>query len=145
MSTKRCSKCGEDKPLEEFYADHSMKDGLWSSCKVCVRLRKRAYRHANPDLVRRQKWEHKLCSTYGLAVEEFAWRLYRQSFHCQICTRRLEANRDTHVDHNHETGEVRGLLCNGCNTALGHLCENEVTMYRMIFYINGELKDVYAA
>jgi len=34
---KRCSKCGEEKPREEFYADKRAKDGLFSSCKVCFR------------------------------------------------------------------------------------------------------------
>lgn len=41
-----------------------------------------------------------------------------------------------HVDHNHETGEIRGILCNGCNTAIGLIHEDLVVAKRIIYYLS---------
>ena len=49
MKTKVCTKCGEDKPLTEFYRDSRRSDGLTSSCKKCNNFLKAEYRKANPE------------------------------------------------------------------------------------------------
>ena len=49
MDTKRCTKCGEVKPLTEFTKDKSKRDGHSPRCKVCTANRKKAYRAAHPE------------------------------------------------------------------------------------------------
>lgn len=57
---------------------------------------------------------------YGLDEEQFADMLDAQRGRCAICEKRIDVrNRPAHVDHDHGTGLVRGLLCAYCNTELG--------------------------
>lgn len=60
---------------------------------------------------------------YGLTVEDWI-RLYNaQEGRCILCHRSFGAKRLPNVDHNHATGEVRGLLCVWCNVAIGYMHE----------------------
>jgi len=57
---------------------------------------------------------------YGLGLLELERLSDKQGHKCAICSRELEKRRwSTHIDHNHDTGEVRGLLCQRCNAGLG--------------------------
>ena len=53
-------------------------------------------------------------------IEEYDKLLEEQSGCCAIC----EKNEKLHVDHDHNTGEVRGLLCGSCNLAIGLMRDN---------------------
>lgn len=53
--TKRCTRCGQEKPISEFHKDASKGDGLHSSCITCARERKRQWRKANPEKMR--EWQ----------------------------------------------------------------------------------------
>ena len=58
--------------------------------------------------------------TYGMTLEEKSAILSFQGNACAICKTELQLEgRKTHVDHDHKTGAIRGLLCNTCNTRLG--------------------------
>lgn len=103
---KRCSKCGETKPVAEFASHKKNLDGLYYHCRICQRWWQR---------------EH----LYGLARATFHGLLWAQGNACAICSTRTPKSRTTnpdgwHVDHNHQTGVVRGILCSKCNTLLGH-------------------------
>lgn len=49
MTTKKCTKCGETKPTEQFYKNSASKDGLHPQCKTCIAARNRAYYEANRE------------------------------------------------------------------------------------------------
>ena len=68
-----------------------------------------------PKRPRYYSYEYRLRQTYGLSPEAYAAMIERQSGRCAICRR----NALLHVDHDHESGAVRGLLCRRCNTGLG--------------------------
>lgn len=74
---------------------------------------------------RRKKRSWTLHSRYGITLEEFEKLLDKQGGCCAACsTKHQETNGRAgklHVDHDHSTGAVRGLLCGPCNNALGHL------------------------
>ncbi len=59
--------------------------------------------------------------TFGITPEEYEARLAEQGGGCAVCGRAPKAGKSLHVDHDHESGYVRGLLCFSCNAALGHL------------------------
>lgn len=59
--------------------------------------------------------------TYGMTLEHYEGMLAAQSGKCAICARVPLGRMPLHVDHNHETGAVRGLLCRRCNSLAGFI------------------------
>ncbi len=110
QATKQCSKCKEVKSASEFYKDSTKTDGLYPSCKVCV-LAKQSWKNATPSQSR--KWS--LSKRYGITVEEYEDLLKSQDGVCAICKMPCVTGKRLHVDHDHMTGEIRGLLCYRCN------------------------------
>lgn len=87
--------------------DRSTTDGFHWTCKTCSR-----------DPVRRRKVERRrTIRHYGLTREEFDDLRMAQGNRCAICQCEFVAT--PHIDHDHGSGEVRGLLCRECNIALG--------------------------
>jgi hypothetical protein len=73
---------------------------------------------------------------YGVSQSEYEKRLEEQNYSCAICGKRQsELKQSLGVDHNHQTGKVRGLLCAGCNIRLGHV-ENIKFLYKAEEYLN---------
>ena len=60
---------------------------------------------------------------FGITAAEYDAMLAAQGGHCAICPATEPGGRDRffHIDHDHKTGKVRGLLCHGCNAALGFM------------------------
>ena len=108
---KRCPDCGETKALEEFPRNKNSKDGRHTYCKPCHNARGRETiqrLHGNSR-------HYHLKKRYGIGADEFDELVRQQGGVCAIC-RRADPE---HVDHSHETGEVRGILCFNCNGGLG--------------------------
>ncbi len=75
-------------------------------------------------------------STFGLTPEGYAELLARQNERCAICWRhQTEFSRALAVDHCHDTGKVRGLLCSGCNTGIGNLKEDVGVLQTAVAYL----------
>lgn len=121
---KPCAKCGDVKPLTEFFADRSKKHGYAARCKQCKREDHREYlRRTDGHRRRYQKnrlseRERHLVRKYGVTLAVYDEMYAEQGGRCAICEKQQKRSFD--VDHNHETGEVRGLLCTSCNRVLGH-------------------------
>ena len=75
-----------------------------------------------------KKW---IFQTYGLTREKYDEMLLEQSGKCAICG----GDVDLEIDHDHETGKVRGLLCGNCNKALGLIKDNPETALELYTYI----------
>ncbi len=149
--TKACLVCGLSKPLDDFYAAAGCVDGRRGDCKACFQAKAKARRDANPELLeaarrRTARWieqnrdrydaykaeyrtsdNHKrawrrwyLKDKYGITPERYDAMLERQGGLCAICEQPPQKTL-LHVDHDHDTGRVRGLLCFSCNVALGYL------------------------
>ena len=77
-----------------------------------------------------------LKNKFGMTLEQYDSLLIQQGERCAVCsTPRSELKRDLSVDHNHHTGKIRGLLCDNCNIALGHLKEDTERMINLIQYV----------
>ena len=159
---KRCTKCGETKPLSEFYVHTKSKDCLRTDCKECNNTRKRAwelkdgvdvrkakrkaYYEANKtEIIKQKSARHRenpgkrrdyvLRAKYSITLAEYNSMLTTQNGACKIC--KGDNNGEALlVDHDHLTGVVRGLLCGHCNIALGHIKDNETTAHAMHAYLS---------
>lgn len=73
---------------------------------------------------------------YGISMKQFTDLLAEQGGGCAICKKPMESvRRRMNIDHCHDTNEVRGILCSGCNTGLGHLGDNIEGLQRAIAYL----------
>jgi hypothetical protein len=161
---KRCKKCGETKPLSEFHPAAGMRDGHRSECKECSRAIRRAWYNANRDkaIANVKRWQQEnrveynakqrvyrskrrdvereghLRRTFGITQADYDALLASQGGGCAICGK-PPRKISLHVDHDHETGEIRGLLCVGCNNALGQFHDDAALLDRAISYVAREL------
>lgn len=73
---------------------------------------------------------------YNLDKAEYSNLLKRQQHKCAICgVDEQDLTKRLHVDHNHETGEVRGLLCVNCNIGLGNFKDNQEFLLYALMYL----------
>jgi len=109
-----CCTCKESKTPDQFHRATDRKSGVKSACKEC---KKREYKtHKGKRRSRRME------RLYGMTAEIFSLILASQDNSCAICKNKdSNGRRDWFsVDHCHDTGIVRGLLCNNCNLLLGN-------------------------
>lgn len=77
-----------------------------------------------------------LKKTYGISLDQYKKMLIKQKSCCAICDRHESKFKyGLYVDHNHKTGNVRGLLCTNCNTAVGAVKESPEMCYATVFYL----------
>jgi len=107
---KRCARCRELKLLSQFHQLSQQSGGHNPYCKDC-----RKVMNADTHIKR----------TYGLSRVQLDALIEAQGGRCAIC----ESNPAVHVDHDHATGKIRGVLCFTCNVALGQL-KDDVTLFR---------------
>lgn len=71
----------------------------------------------------------------GVTVEEYAYAWVGQDGLCAGCQMELDGGRNTHIDHCHQSGVFRGLLCAACNLALGKVYDSPQTLMRLAAYL----------
>jgi hypothetical protein len=139
--TKRCTICKAIKPESAFSHNRIYHDGLDRTCKPCRNAASHAYDQKNKTTLNTKQLEryHRnpqkyadrdLRKRFGLPLGSYDQMLAAQDGKCAICgkpppngrTRRL------HVDHCHDTGKVRALLCMSCNNGLGRFNHDPAIM-----------------
>ena len=136
-SEKQCNRCKEVKLASFFYKHKRMKDGLFGHCIECHKSYGKKWNEANKssrtEILRRSH----LLRTYGVSAEEYDRLREAQSYNCKICG--IHESKACHgrlcVDHCHDSGEVRGLLCKKCNSAIGLLGDNVSNLASAIEYL----------
>lgn len=148
--TKLCPKCKEEKYFSQFGKDSTKKIGLSSYCKSCsLEKRKKLYsENREEERIKRKSYYERnkgkskgysLKNLYGLTVEQFANMKALQNYSCKICkTHESNLKRKLFVDHCHETGKIRGLLCQSCNTMIGTAKDNVLVLQAGIDYLSGK-------
>ena len=109
-------------------------------CNTCQNKEGVRWKKAHPDRTRELGRRQKRKQSYGLTHEQYQNLLVEQSGVCAICGQAERATcrgrlRSLAVDHDHRTGEVRGLLCAKCNVMLGNACDDPVVLQNAITYL----------
>lgn len=159
---KRCSRCKEEKLRAAFAGNKSTRDGLQAYCRQCWAAYHQARQLAKGNNIRPRVETpegHKFCRSCGQIKPHSEWHRNATasdglSTSCKAC-RATKAERDeliasqgsvcciclsapaAHVDHCHETGRVRGVLCFSCNAALGQFKDRPEVIRRAAAYVEG--------
>ena len=162
-------KCRLDKPLEDFYKSPGMRDGHRNDCKSCnlatqheryvadperakARVKQwqqenaerlnayRRVRRSDPVVKRAGRAGH-LKRKYGITVEQYEVMVKKQGGGCAICGRPPAQGSSLHVDHDHDSGRIRGCLCFRCNNALGDLGDSPDMLVEAAMYLSPVAKE----
>ena len=129
---KLCLGCNQEKPSDDYYPRKNRSSGLESRCKDCYKIYKTEYRKNNKEIIRAQNKRR----VPGWDIDRYNSQLESQGNVCAICGDSEPASRDWCQDHDHETNEPRGLLCNRCNAGLGYFRDNPEYLQSAIEYLN---------
>lgn len=81
---------------------------------------------------------------YGLTSEQYAEMYAKQKGKCDTCKRAFKNSKDTHIDHEHDSGVVRAILCGGCNLILGHAGDDADRLRALAAYVETHHKRIQA-
>ena len=127
---KECTGCKVEKPLTEFNVNRRSKSGgFMSRCKSCRREECKIWRKRRPDYERNRYLgneqyhrEKHLKKKYSITLSDYDALFKAQHGKCAICDKKQKRVFD--VDHCHQTGVIRGLLCSNCNRTIGYANDN---------------------
>lgn len=137
-----CSTCKEEKDKNLFHKNTTVKRGYLHSCKTCTNAYQRELAKQVKEKIsseelklKRRKKQLKYC--YGISLEQYQKKLEEQSYSCEICgVHEKDTSKETlFIDHNHNCGSVRGLLCQHCNSVLGYAKDSVLILANCIKYL----------
>lgn len=141
-----CKDCGERKPVDQFSPQASSRTGVRSVCKPCNSERTMQRRDKNPD----RDLDAHLRRTFGITLDQYNEMVEAQNGVCAICgepptiVMGVKSRRQGRavrprlvVDHCHETGKIRGLLCTPCNRGIGFLNDDPKRVLAALEYLEG--------
>ncbi len=129
QSEKPCTQCKVVKPYSDFHNNKAKKDGKQSNCKACQSKRIIDQRKKDPSTYRNNQYKR----YYGIDLDTYENMLKEQGGVCASC--KEVSSKRLVVDHCHESGKVRSLLCDSCNKALGLLQENTHRILALADYV----------
>jgi hypothetical protein len=91
-------------------------------------------KYKNTDNSKRLQNISRLKSRYGITMDDVNLMKHKQNDKCAIC---LRSPKTWHIDHDHSTKKVRGMLCGPCNMAMGLLKDSQESLLRAVEYLNG--------
>jgi hypothetical protein len=126
---KKCNRCKIEKGFEEFSKDSRAKSGTQTRCKKCQAEVKKEM----ATYYRAKHLEYK----YGITLEDYDQLKEQQNGKCAICgiEEKYCENKRFAVDHDHDTEEVRALLCKKCNQAIGLLQDSSEFAFNAYTYL----------
>ena len=131
---RRCKVCGVEKPLEAFNRNWKAKDGRLRTCAPCRNHLRRTDPNKDREIRRNNLWQK-----FKITLDEYDAMLESQGGVCAICEKPCPSGRALAVDHCHDTGQIRGLLCMKCNRGLGLLGDSVEQHQKCIEYL-GRIK-----
>jgi hypothetical protein len=138
---KQCTVCKETKELDQFYNVKSTKDGKGYRCKECDNKARQKWSANNPERSHLSQRQRNLKHRFGVDLEWYENQFKKQNYSCAICetkTNKTVGDRqfwNFSVDHCHDSGKIRGILCNNCNRALGLFQDNPELLKKAASYV----------
>ena len=144
---KICRDCNIEMELSEFPKAPTNKDKHATRCKKCLSIYQVKHRHKKYSLKKRRhdgytpgtkEWRKScyLFTKFGVTLKEYNELLFQQNGKCKICGIPIkECYKMLSVDHDHNTGEIRGLLFNNCNLGLGLFKDSIESLENAIKYL----------
>lgn len=133
MTSRECRRCATQRNADDFYQHRAV-------CKPCIRAERRLRWHEKPLEERRYQRNRHLRSNYGMTLVDYEEMLTSQLGSCAICGAAPPENASRfgvlHVDHNHVTGAIRGLLCQNCNRGLGMFNDDPTRLLQAAEYVS---------
>ena len=167
LSNKICSTCAIKKPLDAFSKQKGGKLGHNSQCKECLRAKHKKWASENRAQInaymiewrrgdrrpvgarkprirkkdtKQQKRKWRMKSQFGLSMADLQAIYEKQNYECAICHIPESAlSKALHLDHNHQTNAIRGLLCATCNLSLGQVSDNLQFFQNAIPYLDASV------
>lgn len=138
VTSKECKTCRKDVPLVLFYPTKKGKYGRSQSCIECEkRQRREEWKNNKPNRSKTQQHYNHIKSTYGLTRAQYDAMVLASNGRCSVCGSPPESKSGRlHVDHCHQTGKIRGMLCRRCNTAMGFMKDDPWRFLSAIAYIS---------
>ena len=137
LLTKVCGGCKVKLPINSFSirTDRGIPRPR-SQCKACDVITSKAWEEANPEKHRRHvlKKRARLAGVHEDQLEATVDR-YINTRLCPICLKPMYKSRSKAFDHNHLTGQFRGIICSSCNTGLGRFGDDPETLQRALEYL----------
>ena len=139
----KCARCKKDRPIEDFPLKENSPTIRGRRCAPCKNSKSARWVKNNPDKARHavkkniasgKKREYRL-KQYGISSAIYDKMLDDQGGGCAICRRTFPR---LVVDHCHRDGHVRGLLCHGCNRAIGYMRDDTVALAAAIIYLKSK-------
>lgn len=132
---RKCRTCGlvakSANDLHLFAKGSAYKFGRQNWCVSC--------RNNNEVAIQRNNSLDKRVKKFGITVTQYEEMIISQENSCAICKKHKDdftgRGKNFHIDHCHNTGKVRGLLCSNCNTGLGQFKDNIKTLENAIQYV----------
>jgi hypothetical protein len=149
LVAKICSGCSQQKEFDKFYVQKGGLGKRSSRCRPCSDAativsrnknlpRQRVYDRAYYERTKAKRPAYYLKKLYGITVEIYEQMVVDQRGVCAICGSAPTGKRNftkLHVDHDHVTSRVRGLLCGRCNLAIGMLADNQEHLFKALEYL----------
>ncbi|MFB6568365.1 endonuclease VII domain-containing protein [Streptomyces noursei] len=120
---------------EEFYAARETGKRR-RECRTCVKEYVAKWQRRNKEKFAQYVLAYKLKSEFGITIEDRDRMLVEQNGLCAICKAEPHPTQGLAVDHCHDTGRVRGLLCHKCNRGIGYFKDSPERLRRAAAYLN---------
>lgn len=144
----QCFCCKQELPESSFALSTTIARGRNYYCKSCTKTKRDTPEKKEKAVRRMKEWrednwpKHKdgaLQRAYGISYDAYLHMKHQQDDRCVICgTHHDDSPKGLVVDHCHETGKVRRLLCSHCNTGLGHFKDNPELLKKAAEYLEDQ-------
>jgi hypothetical protein len=135
MRVKKCYSCRLEQLESNYYKSSEKKDGLQNECKACNTSRKKSWHQT--DSGKASSANTKLKRRYGITLSEYESMVLEVGSKCEICgDTKSYLNHKLCIDHDHNTGNIRGVLCKACNLAVGNLKDSPELALKTFEYLN---------
>lgn len=170
VKMKFCGGCEKNRLLTDFQKNASKPDGLQTQCRECFkklnkkyldehptfsRDKARRYRLQDPSKVNDRMYQYRIRHPerhreavkrsqrklrYGITQDQYEKMVAKQNGLCAACGRPDPRHKNLCIDHDHRNGKIRGLLCHGCNRALGMIEDSRDRLFGLIRYLDANYR-----